>query len=115
MWFFNKRFYRILSKLDDIEDSIVHNQKENGEKLTMLSTQVNDLTDSVNASVLAQQNAVAAFATVAQQIADLTAKLELNSDDTTKMVELKQQLDDAKVALQAATPVAPVVPEPPVG
>jgi hypothetical protein len=108
MWFFNRRYYRILSKLDNIEDSIVHNDYK--ENFKMLSTQVNELTDSVNASVLAQQAAVAAFSSVAQQIADLTAKLELNSDDTAKMMELKTQLDDAKNALVAATPVAPVVP-----
>jgi hypothetical protein len=108
MWFFNKRFYRIMSRLDNIEDLIVHNDIK--KEISMLSTQVNDLTATVAANVLAEQAAVAAFASCAQQIADLTAKLDLNSDDTAKMVELKQQLDDARTALVAATPVAPVTP-----
>lgn len=115
MWFFNKRYYRILSKLDNIEDSIVHNNKNNERILNMLSTEVQTLSDTVAASIVAQNNAVVAFGVAAQEIADLMAKLDLNSDDTARMEQLNADLLTAKDALVAATP-APVAPvEPPVG
>ena len=115
MWFLNKRFYRIMSKLDNIEDSIVHNNNER--ILNMLSTEVQTLSDTVAASIVAQNNAVVAFGVAAQEIADLMAKLDLNSDDTARMEQLNADLLTAKDALVAATPVtpAPVVPVEPAG
>jgi hypothetical protein len=107
MWFF-KWYYRILSKLDTIEDSIVHNDYK--KEILMLSSEVNVLSTAVADSIIAQNAAIAALNSLQQEVADLMAKLDLNSDDTAKMAELTQEINDARTALIAATPVAPVVP-----
>ena len=64
MWIlFNKDIRRLMFRLDNIEDSIVHNNYK--EVLNMLSSEVKLLSDTVAASIVAQNNAVLAFGVAA--------------------------------------------------
>ena len=107
MWLFNHNFRRIMSKLDYIENFIINVNKE----INMLSSEMQKLTDSSDAIVVAVQNAVTAIATLEQEVADLTA--QVNPEDVAQMTKLAEDLDAAKNALVAALPVTPA-PEPPV-
>jgi len=117
MWIlFNKDIHKLMSRLeqlDDIENLIFGLKKE----INMLSSEMQALSDSSDAMVLAANNAVAAINALVQEVADLTAN-QGNPEDVAQMTKLTADLNAAKDALAAVTPapVAPVAPvEPPVG